>query len=524
MRVQWKLFISMFAVAMIILLILWACQVLMMSAFYQTVKTQELKKAANEFIYQIEKEGVSTEFEHIVLEGDINVRVINMSDFEEVFTGGDSHISATHDIGNFEILRLYALAKENAGEVSQFYTYDKEKELFMERAYNGPLTNDENAPAFSGENGTAYGTRKEIGVQFFPRRPSVFFRNDRYVDDFLYVKLVETQDGEEIMVISDVQVTPLDSTVIILKAQLEVTSIIALFVALVVSYIVSRHISKPIEKLNKSALELARGNFDTEFSGKGYREIEQLSDTLNFTAAELGKVEQFRNELLANVSHDLRTPLTMIGGYAEVMRDIPGENTPENLQVIIDETGRLTSFVNDMLNQSKLKSGIEQLKFENVNITELLKQIRERYVSLTKADGHKIELKTAEEVYVKCDENRIRQALYNLMDNALNHTGDDKFVEIRQIVSGKNVRIEISDTGKGIPQEELPYIWDRYYRADSSHKRAMLGSGIGLSIVKSIFEAHKLKYGVETNKERGSVFWVEFRKAGDISKEKNYDI
>ena len=193
MRVQWKLFISMFAVAMIILLILWACQVLMMSAFYQTVKTQELKKAANEFIYQIEKEGVRNGFEHIVLEGDINVRVINMSDFEEVFTGGDSHISATHDIGDFEILRLYALAKENAGEVSQFYTYDKDKELFMERGYDDNLTKDENASAFSGGNDTAYKTRKEIGVQFFSRRPSVFFRNDRYVDDFLYVKLVEIQ-------------------------------------------------------------------------------------------------------------------------------------------------------------------------------------------------------------------------------------------------------------------------------------------------------------------------------------------
>ncbi len=513
MRVQWKLFISMFAVAMIILLILWACQVLMMSAFYQSVKTQELKKAANEFIYLIEKEGARTELEHIVLEGDINIRIINMSDFEEVFKGGDSHISATHDIGDFEILRLYDLAKDNGGEVSQFYTYDKEKELFMGRGYDELLTDEADVPQFSD------GTRKEIGVQFFQRRPSLLFRNDRYVDDFLYAKLIETKDGEEIMVISDVQVTPLDSTVIILKAQLEVTSIIALFVALVVSYIVSRHISKPIENLNKSALELARGNFNTQFAGKGYREIEQLSDTLNFTATELGKVEQFRNELLANVSHDLRTPLTMIGGYAEVMRDIPGENTPENLQVIIDETGRLTSFVNDILNQSKLKSGIEELKFENVNITELLEQIRERYASLTKADGYKIELKTTEEAFVKCDENGIRQAFYNLMDNALNHTGDDKFVEIRQIVSGKNIRIEISDTGKGIPQEELPYIWDRYYRADSAHKRAVVGSGIGLSIVKSIFEAHKLKYGVESSKERGTVFWVEFRKLGSIVKE-----
>ena len=326
----------------------------------------------------------------------------------------------------------------------------------------------------------------------------------------MYAKLVTLDDGTELMVISDVQVTPLDSTVKILKSQLEITSLIAFIVALIVSFLVSRHISAPIVQLNNSALELARGKFDTEFTGKGYREIEQLSDTLNYTASELGKVEQFRRELLANVSHDLRTPLTMIGGYAEVMRDIPGENTPENVQVIIDETNRLTEFVNDILDLSKLQSGINSLEIDTVNITEMLDSIRTRYFNLTKKDGYTIEIQADEEVYVKCDENKISQAFYNLMDNAVNHTGEDKTVVIRQIVTDDKVRIEISDSGPGISPEELPYIWDRYYRAEGSHKRSVVGSGIGLSIVKSIFELHKLKYGVESKLNAGTVFWVEF--------------
>ena len=497
---------------MIVLLILWACQVLLISAFYQSVKSQELKKATDEIISHIETNGSDTNFEHIVLEGDINVRVINMSDFENLFTGGDSTISATHDIGNFEILRLYSLAKENGGEVSQVYTYDKGKELFVEDPYNKPLLPGAEAPDFSDRNISDSESRKEIGVQFFPRKPALFFRSNRYVDDFLYAKLVEMQGGEEIMVISDIQVTPLDSTVAILKYQLEVTSVIALIVALVVSYIVSRHIAGPIEKLNKSARELAKGNFDTDFSGKGYREIEQLSDTLNYTASELGKVEQFRNELLANVSHDLRTPLTMIGGYAEVMRDIPGENTPENVQVIIDETARLTSFVNDLLDQSKLKSGMETLNSDRVDITELLEKMKQRYLGLIGNEGYFIDMQASEHVFVECDENKISQALFNLMDNAVNHTGEDKLVKINQSIDKNTVKIEISDTGKGIPQEFLPYIWDRYYKADTNHRRPVLGSGIGLSIVKAVFEAHKLKYGVESSENNGTVFWVEFKK------------
>ena len=263
--------------------------------------------------------------------------------------------------------------------------------------------------------------------------------------------------------------------------------------------------------LNDAALELARGKFDTEFSGKGYREIEELSDTLNYTAKELGKASAFQHELLANVSHDLRTPLTMIGGYAEVMRDIPGENTPENVQVIIDETKRLTAFVNNILDLTKLQSGFETLKCDTVCLTEMLESIRTRYFNLTKNDGYTVEIQADEDAYVVCDEAKISQAFYNLMDNAVNHTGADKTVVIRQILTDKKVRIEIADSGEGIAPEELPYIWERYYRAkQTAHKRAVVGSGIGLSIVKSVFELHKLLYGVESEVGKGTTFWVEF--------------
>ncbi len=515
MRIRWKIFFSFFTVAMLILIVLWTCQVLLISSFYQYVKTGELKQATDEVIRHLDSDDSEDIFDRIILQGDINVRIISLSDLQSVYTGGDGVISATHDIGDFEILRLYDQAKENGGEISRYYTYDRQNDDFL----NSPAPENESDSSTdeseSSERGdTERGThgRREIGVQFFPGRPG-FFRNDRYVDDFLYAKLATLADGTELMVISDVQVTPLDSTVAILKGQLEVTSVLALVFSLIVSLFVSRNISRPIVKLNDAALELAQGKFDTRFSAKGFREIEQLSDTLNYTAKELGRANEFQRELLANVSHDLRTPLTMIGGYAEVMRDIPGENTPENVQVIIDETKRLTAFVNNILDLSKLQSGFEQVKYETICVTDMLESIRNRYFHLTKNDGYTIEIQADEDAYVRCDEQKLSQAFYNLMDNAVNHTGDNKTVVIRQILTEQKVRIEISDSGSGIAPEELPYIWDRYYRAGSNgHKRAVVGSGIGLSIVKSVFELHKLRYGVESEIGKGTTFWVEFER------------
>ena len=519
MHIRWKIFFSFFFVSMLILLVLWSCQVLFISSFYQYVKTSELKSATDEVIANLDSDDSEAIFERIILQGDINVRIVNTSNLKSIYSGGDGRISATHDIGDFEVLRLYDLAKANGGEVSQYYTYDRENEDFLqgihvtfrhtadsESKQNGNSSEDTN-----GNTDTETGaTRKEIGVQFFSGRPG-FFRNDRYVDDFLYAKLATLDDGTELMVISDVQVTPLDSTIAILKGQLEVTSVLALAISLIVSFVISRNISRPIVKLNDAALELARGKFDTEFSGKGYREIEELSDTLNYTAKELGKASAFQHELLANVSHDLRTPLTMIGGYAEVMRDIPDENTPENVQVIIDETKRLTAFVNSILDLTKLHSGFETLKCDTVCLTEMLESIRTRYFKLTKNDGYTVEIQADDDAYVVCDEAKISQAFYNLMDNAVNHTGADKTVVIRQILTDKKVRIEIADSGEGIAPEELPHIWDRYYRAkQTAHKRAVVGSGIGLSIVKSVFELHKLLYGVESEVGKGTTFWVEF--------------
>ena len=167
-------------------------------------------------------------------------------------------------------------------------------------------------------------------------------------------------------------------------------------------------------------------------------------------------MEHLQQELIANISHDLRTPLTMIGGYAEVMRDIPGENTPENMQIVIDETNRLSSLETELLDFSKLQAGTLKLEPAPFNLTESISAILTRYNKLKEQDGYQILFTPVENCTVVADESRIGQVVYNLINNALTYTGEDKTVTVTQTIEGDMARIAIHDSGRAYPPTELP--------------------------------------------------------------------
>lgn len=322
-----------------------------------------------------------------------------------------------------------------------------------------------------------------------------------------YVSVVSSENLHKRISIINAQLTPVGATIDTIRTQFAIIAVILVGIALLLAVYLSKRVAKPIIAINSGAKLLANGDYDASFSGKGYLEIEELSDTLNYAAKELSKVEKLRRELIANMSHDLRTPLTMISGYGEVMRDIPGENTPENVQIIIDETKRLTNLVNDMLDLSKIQSGVQELNLIEMNITQEIKNIIKRYDTLLKKDEYDIHFEYKEEVIVKADVIKLNQVIYNLINNAINYTGEDNQVIIRQHVKDGKVRIEIIDHGPGIEKEQLPYIWERYYKVDKTHVRSKVGSGLGLSIVKGLLELHHAEYGVESEKNKGSIFW-----------------
>ena len=196
-----------------------------------------------------------------------------------------------------------------------------------------------------------------------------------------------------------------------------------------------------------------------------------------------------------------------------VLRD---ENTPENVQVIIDETERLTELVNDVLDLSKIKAGTRKPEFEVFDLTETVGAVLQRYEKFKEKEQYTIIFEKIDGISVMADRTMILQVVYNLVNNALNYTGEDKTVVIRQTVSNGRVRVSVTDSGMGISDADLPYIWDRYYKVDKVHKRAVVGTGLGLAIVKSILEAHGAVYGVESQIDQGSTFYFELDAIFDV--------
>lgn len=319
------------------------------------------------------------------------------------------------------------------------------------------------------------------------------------------------QNGETISLTFYALITPVNATIETLKYQLYFITGFMIILSVLIAIIIAQRISKPIEDINSSAKSLASGNYSTNFSGHGFLEIKELSDTLNTAAKELSTVESLRRELMANISHDLRTPLSLIYSYAEMMHDFPDEIKAEQTQIIMDEARRLSSLVNDVFDISKLEAGVMQLNMVSYNLTESIRKTTDRVAELVKMQGYSFDFEYDTSVTIKADEVKITQVFYNLLINAINYSDENKNIVIRQSISDGFVKIEVLDHGKGIARENLPYIWERYYKVDKTHKRAVTGTGLGLSIVKKVIELHGGKYGVSSEIGKGSIFWFSLK-------------
>jgi len=319
---------------------------------------------------------------------------------------------------------------------------------------------------------------------------------------------------DDIFIFVNASIEPLGETVAILSKQLVIVSFVVLILAFIVGYFISKKLSKPIEKITKEAKKMATGSYDIVFdNNSNIYEIDELADTLNHTKEELSKINDLQKELMANVSHDLKTPLTMIKGYAEMVRDLTYKDKNkrnENLNVIIEESDRLNNLVNDILTLSSVQSN-KDLKIESFDLINLINQIIKRYEIYKETEGYKFILNVPDEVIIEADKKRIEQVIYNLINNAVNYTGEDNTIYVNVIVS-EVIRIEIKDTGRGIDKDKLPFIWDKYYHSDNKHKRNIIGTGLGLSIVKNILENHKFNYGVISKKNKGTTFYFEINK------------
>ena len=309
---------------------------------------------------------------------------------------------------------------------------------------------------------------------------------------------------------------PVGTTMSIINTLFFISANVILIGACVISIMISSHIANPLVKMSRNADKLITGNFSMELRGSEYDEIAMLTENLNAASNEIAKTETLRKDLMANVSHDLKTPLTMIKAYAEMIRDLSGNNPEKrekHLQVIIDETDRLTLLVNDILNLSKLESGVSTVSLELFDFSRHLEDLMSRFTLLDDAQDYQVLYEIEPGIMINADRQKLEQVVYNLVNNAINYIGEDRQVKVRLFrKSPDTARFEVADRGVGIPEEQLPYIWDRYYKVERSenHKRAVKGTGLGLSIVKGILVSHGFSFGCDSTVGEGSCFWFEF--------------
>ena len=481
--ITWKMFAILLVFLLAVISVIWFFQVMMLDVFYRNAKFGELDNTADLVINHTSN---IEEMENIVYDSaeDYFSSII-------VFEINNQKASPVIETG------------QPANRILPFFSR-KDMQTLYENAYNngGCYIATVTHPYQDGDFKTG------SDMEFEEYSGGSFYLFSSLPQSAVDVRIFSCNNTEYFM-IQTADLSPVAAVVKMLNLQFLWIGIILVLLALVLAPIMSRFITKPIIKMNAAAQKLALGKYDTDFEGEGYREIYELATTLNFASTELAKTDRFQKELISNVSHDLRTPLTMIKGYGEVMRDIPGENTADNIQVIIDETERLTALVNDMLDVSKLQAGTRSPNMQIFSLTQAVSDIMKRYEKLTEQDGYKIEFLADSDVSVYADSVMILQAVYNLINNAVNYTGEDKSVTVRQAVNGNKVRISVTDTGAGISKEDIPMIWDRYYKVDKIHRRATVGTGLGLSITREVLDLHNAQFGVNSTIGVGSTFWFE---------------
>ena len=307
---------------------------------------------------------------------------------------------------------------------------------------------------------------------------------------------------------------PIDKSIAILKQELLYVTIIVYIMSFIAEIYISKKVSEPITNISEFAKDITNGNYNCTIEHvSNIIEIDELAETLKMAKIELAKTDELRRDLMANVSHDLKTPLTMIKAYAEMSRDLTldKEKTKENLNIIIEETDRLNTLVNDILELSKNEYSFK-LDLENYDIVNQINNILKKLNYLVEKENYKFVFKNKKPIFINADQRKMEQVIYNLLINAINYTGKDKKVSIEIKNNNINYRVNIKDTGKGIDEKDLKFIWDKYYKNEKNHQRNKMGTGLGLNICKSILIRHNFNYGVISKKGKGTTFYIEMKK------------
>lgn len=471
LSIRVKIWLFFMMLVCIVFILMWTFQVLLLGQFYEIMKVSSISRATKNLAKTYQTGLLADNLRYAAMQNDMCIEVLNADgaeiNYKCIFSGN----CLLHN-GSNDIYFYYMDLKQNAGKeiVRKLYNETMQSEMLI---YGCPLYNENN----------------EI----------------------------------EGYIITNSRLVPVESTRHILQNMTMTITIALVLAGVVLSAYAAENLGTPIKRLNSSARRLAGGDYTASFTGGGCAEVDDLADTLTYASHELSKTDEMQRDLIANVSHDMRTPLTMMKAYAEMIRDLSGDNPvkrEQHLNVIIEETDRLSLLVNDMLDLSKLESGTQKLEYQTIDISEKLCEIASRYEGLSEKMGYHLIFIGDAPYMIYCDSGKIERVICNLLNNAINYTSkEDRTVILRQINRPDCVRIEIADRGDGIEEDKIKLIFDKYYRSEN-HKREVVGTGLGLSIVKAILKMHGYNYGVNSKLGEGSTFWFEANAAVPVVDDK----
>ncbi|MBR4163558.1 MAG: HAMP domain-containing histidine kinase [Solobacterium sp.] len=463
---KWKIGRYLLLFGVFIILVMFIFQIGLLEPMYEQSKINTVKLVSDTIVNALDDDMDDDALEELVFENEVkNDTCIRYFRTEE------GHTSDSYDMYYMNGCLLYRMRPEEINEniANALSSQDKTYLGISEANMNMPIS----------ENG---------------------FRN------IIYTRILQDDDKTSIVMVYT-GISSVGAALQTLRNQMLYIGIILICGVILLTLLLYKQIAKPLLSINQQAKSLPEGKYDPDPQTNRYREAQELNETLVKAAEDIQKADKAKRDLIANVSHDLRTPLTMISGYGEMMIDLPEEKTDENIKVIIDESKRLTNLVNDLLDLSKMQENKIVLKEEQFDLTELIKDQLRKYDVYQYRDGFVIEEKLPDCVMVRADQKRIEQVLNNFITNAINYSLENKHIIVKETENDGYVTVSIQDFGQGIAKENLADIWDRYYKVDKTHVRASSGSGIGLAIVKEILDLHHAEYGVESEPGKGSTFW-----------------
>ena len=489
-RTKLLLYFSLFAV--FIFLVLWLLQTVFLQSLYDFMVIRNTRKIADELVEILSKERLDSE-------------VLNQ------FCRENSLLIAVCD----EKANLDFLADEHGDKLRYPMVLPdgrhemKPKEEFPED-YEPPYgvmidfinRLDEDKQAFLKAVAESKTGRAEV------REKTFFEYGVKYTDPwFTGYDWTPEQTTRYLLVRTNLE--PVGSSVMVIRTMLIWVTGLSLVFAFILSWFLARRFASPVKRLSEKAGKLGESDYSAEYPKGFSTELDELSDTLDQTNEKLLAAKQYQNELLANVSHDLRTPITMIKGYAEMINDISFEDREqcrEDMQVIARESDRLTALVNEILAYPELQS-VEKIDCSTVvDLSKLTISASDDFAVLAKAEGITVSSEIAENVFVAGSRSHLERMLFNLLENAARHVGADKTILVSLTVAGDTVRLSVTDRGEGIPAEGLAHIWDRYYTARQRDGKGV--SGLGLAIVKQIATLHGGHCEVSSTPGAGSTFSV----------------